>query len=227
MRLCGRIETSIKINENKENKMKKERHNHKSEMGDMLFDEFADRLGRIYSKINVRSLYSILAKGNVLEDRRSYYVPFKPYINWFAYNYRNGKLSMHNPTVTLEGQKGIEKLLNKLFIEKKINKVLIVRENDFRPERFFCDAWRLIPGKPVHLKLKFSKDIAQWIVARTWHKTQKIQEQEDGSVIMELKIDGVFSGWIMSFGSNVEVLEPIELREEISIELKQAGMLYQ
>ncbi len=109
----------------------------------------------------------------------------------------------------------------------EMTKKTFVRQEDFTPEQFFGNAWRIIPGEPAHVKLKFSSDIAPWIVARQWHKTQVIRELEDGSVVMDLDIDGLseISGWIMSFGSNVEVIEPKELRDEICEEAKKAAEL--
>ncbi len=110
----------------------------------------------------------------------------------------------------------------------EITKKTFVRPKDFNPEQILGNAWRLIPGKPAHVKLKFSKDIGPWVSSRQWHKTQTIQELEDGSILLEFEVDGLseINGWVLSFGSGVEVLEPKELRDEIREEVKLLSELY-
>ena len=63
----------------------------------------------------------------------------------------------------------------------------------------------------------------------TWHSSQKIEKQPDGSVIVTLR---VFSSpelvtWIMGWGEKVEVLEPAELRKEVLQTAKAMVKIYQ
>lgn len=85
---------------------------------------------------------------------------------------------------------------------------------NFSIDDFFGDAWRLIKGKPQDIKLKFSQQISQWVGEKIWHKSQKITTNKDGSIIMELHVDGLneILDWILGFGSKVEVISPKELR---------------
>ncbi len=121
----------------------------------------------------------------------------------------------------------------KIFSLSNVQKLEITRRNfvrpeDFSPEKMLGNAWRLIPGEPAHVKLKFSPDIGPWVSSRQWHKTQTIQELEDGSILMELDIDGLseINGWVLSFGSGVEVLEPKELIDEIKEEVRRLNRVY-
>jgi proteasome accessory factor B len=51
----------------------------------------------------------------------------------------------------------------------------------------------------------------------TWHPSQKIEIQSDGSIIMTLKVQNTidFRSWILGKGADVEVLEPESLRNQI------------
>ena len=67
------------------------------------------------------------------------------------------------------------------------------------------------------LKLKFSKQIEDFVSECIWHSSQKLSKNKDGSLNMEFEIDGLneIKIWVFGFGANVEVLEPKELRDEL------------
>ena len=77
-------------------------------------------------------------------------------------------------------------------------------------------------------KLKFTPIQARWVEAEIWHPEQKNTVLDDGSLLMvipyadpkELMLE------VLRFGSDVEVLEPPELRKEISDRLKLAAAQY-
>ena len=61
-----------------------------------------------------------------------------------------------------------------------------------------------------------------------WHKTQTIEELNDGSVILDFDVDGLseINGWVMSFGYWGSGLEPKELRDEVIDEARKVSELY-
>jgi predicted DNA-binding transcriptional regulator YafY len=72
----------------------------------------------------------------------------------------------------------------------------------------------------VHVKVRFSAEVARYVQEKTWHPSQKLKPQKVGSLIAEFELDGTeeIKRWILSFGRHAEVLEPAELRQEIVTE---------
>jgi predicted DNA-binding transcriptional regulator YafY len=68
------------------------------------------------------------------------------------------------------------------------------------------------------IKLKFSRQVAHRVKNLCYHPSQKIAEEcDDGSVILAFEACGLveMQSWILQWGTQVEVLEPVALREEI------------
>jgi predicted DNA-binding transcriptional regulator YafY len=86
----------------------------------------------------------------------------------------------------------------------------------FNLERFLGLAWR-IERKPHrdHVALRFSPKAAPRVDGTTWHRTQKRVPLSDGGLDLHFVVEGVdeMLGWVLSYGDEVEVLEPPELRE--------------
>ncbi|MDP2681259.1 MAG: WYL domain-containing protein [Deltaproteobacteria bacterium] len=63
---------------------------------------------------------------------------------------------------------------------------------------------------------------------RTWAKNQKIKEQKDGSIILEIKTSGFWDvkKWVLSFGAEAKVLKPEKLRKALSEEFTEARKYY-
>lgn len=62
---------------------------------------------------------------------------------------------------------------------------------DFNMADYFKPGWHMIRyGEPVEVVLKFTEYYARWIKRRKWHPTQVIEEQEDGSIILKVRIEG-------------------------------------
>lgn len=71
--------------------------------------------------------------------------------------------------------------------------------------------------------LKFPSQAKNYIAEREWYPNQKLKRLKDGSVLLsfESDINMMLLGWIRSFGPDVEVLEPRELRERVVEDLQQ------
>ena len=76
--------------------------------------------------------------------------------------------------------------------------------------------------------LVFSQGTKPFIKYRKFHRNQRLKDLDDGRVRMTLKIPVNFEtvNWVLSFGSNVEVVSPKELRDEVLGELRRAVGLY-
>ena len=99
---------------------------------------------------------------------------------------------------------------------------------DFDAEALLESAFDMVYGDPIDVKIWFSADQARYIKERRWSKNQKIEDQEDGSIILTMATSGWWDikRWVLSYGSEAKVLEPEALRQEIADELEVAKQLY-
>lgn len=84
-------------------------------------------------------------------------------------------------------------------------------------------AWSMLPeGQLYNVKLRFIPEVADDVTAVRWHETQTVHFEDDGSAIVEFRVDGLneIIWWILSYGDRVEVLTPRILRQRI-IEIAQ------
>ena len=91
---------------------------------------------------------------------------------------------------------------------------------DFNFEDFIRPSFGVFQGEPVHIKVRFSPDVAGYIKEKIWHESQDMKGQKDGSIIFEADVAGSdeIKFWIMSWGSHAQVLEPESLKSEIKTE---------
>ena len=99
---------------------------------------------------------------------------------------------------------------------------------------------RPLPGEPfptslgVHtgpaepMSIEFTRDVVDYVASREWHKSQRIEERNDGSIVLHLEVsnDLPLRSWILSFGSHARVLTPASLAADIRIELERAREVY-
>ena len=76
--------------------------------------------------------------------------------------------------------------------------------------------------------ITFFPEQARYIKERTWARDQRIIDQPDGSIILEMKTSGWWDvkRWVLSHGGDAEVLEPEKLRKEIREEAEEILELY-
>lgn len=85
-------------------------------------------------------------------------------------------------------------------------------------EEYLGNAWRFIPeGRQYTVRLRFAPLVAANVAEVRWHKTQKVTWQDDGSILFEVRVDGLgeIFWWILGYGDQVEVLAPKALRLRI------------
>lgn len=73
----------------------------------------------------------------------------------------------------------------------------------------------------VHVRVRFSAEVARYVGEKLWHPSQQFRFQPDGRLVAEFDLDGTeeIKRWILSFGRHAEVLAPEELRREIRVEV--------
>jgi len=89
---------------------------------------------------------------------------------------------------------------------------------DFDANEFLGSSWGIIvEGEIKTIKLRFDHELTRIMEETLWHPSQVLEKRRDGSVIMTLRVTDTVElySWILGWGHKVEVLEPVELRQNI------------
>ena len=90
-------------------------------------------------------------------------------------------------------------------------------------------AWGVIADQEeVEVVVRFDAGAAGLVAETTWHPTEKVERQADGSVVWRARVPGTIEirRWILGWGAQAEVLAPSELRQEVAAIHRAAGLLY-
>ncbi len=84
-------------------------------------------------------------------------------------------------------------------------------------------------GKEQTVKINFFKPVVPYILERTWHKSQHFDERSDGSIILTLRINHLLElkRWVLSWGENAVVIEPKELVDQITNDIRKMASHYE
>lgn len=99
---------------------------------------------------------------------------------------------------------------------------------DFKPDELLDEAFGLNYDDPITVKIRFSADQAKYIEERRWAKKQRITKRKDGSIVLTMETSGWWDvkKWVLSFGAEAEVMEPVEMRDEIKATMLKAISIY-
>lgn len=100
---------------------------------------------------------------------------------------------------------------------------------DFDPQALFESAFDLVAEDPMEYRIWFSADQARYIRQRTWSKTQVIEDQPDGSIILSMTTSGMWDvkRWVLAYGAEAKVLAPKELVKDMKAEINAAMKVYE
>ena len=89
-------------------------------------------------------------------------------------------------------------------------------------------AFGLIEESPEEVKIWIAPEWAYFVKERSWHPTQTIELQKDGSVILTMRCGGLdeLTAWVLSFGQAAKVLSPQVLIDQVSSQLAAAAQAY-
>ena len=96
-------------------------------------------------------------------------------------------------------------------------------------EEMLGRAWDIIADQAeVDVVLRFAPGVAARVREATWHPTERVTLETDGSLLWRDRVSGTIEIrlWILSWGSDVEVLEPSSLRDDVAATLRQALARY-
>lgn len=113
----------------------------------------------------------------------------------------------------------------RVFAVERIREITVTNHRfevpaDFEFEEFTKTAFQMIWGEPQTVRIRFAPDQAPFIAERTWHPSQKITNEADGSLILELSIGNLWEvkRWLIGWGAAARVIQPKVLSDEIRAE---------
>jgi predicted DNA-binding transcriptional regulator YafY len=96
-------------------------------------------------------------------------------------------------------------------------------------EPMLARAWDIIADQPeVEVVLRFAPSVAARVQEATWHPTQSVAVEPDGSLLWRAKVSGPIEIrlWILSWGDEVEVVSPPALRDDVAATHRRAVARY-
>ena len=90
-------------------------------------------------------------------------------------------------------------------------------------------AWDIIADQPpTEIVLRFAPSVATRVQEATWHPTQRVEVAADGSLTWRATVAGTIEIrlWVLSWGDDVEVLEPEALRFDVASTHRRAAERY-
>lgn len=92
------------------------------------------------------------------------------------------------------------------------------RPADFSPEKFFANALGVLGGeRDYRVVIRFAAAVADRVREREWHESQELRDLPDGRLELHLRLGALpeIERWVLTWGSDAEVLHPRELRDRL------------
>lgn len=100
-----------------------------------------------------------------------------------------------------------------------------IRPKDFSIARLLKGSFGVYSGTAnIEVKIGFDAFAAQLVKEKIWHKTQKLQENKNGTAELTMTLGSLVEveRWILSWGSHAKVLAPRELKASVKAHLLNA-----
>jgi len=159
----------------------------------------------------VRIRYASLTERDTIGTKLS---PYQLLFNRHAW-YVIGRSSLHRSTRTFHVGRIVE-------LEPLPDRFQVPK--GFSIDRYLRNAWNMIPepGRDQKVVIRFSPMVATNVAEVTWHKTQRVVFNDDGSIDFHVTVSGLneISWWILGYGDQAEVLQPARLQEIVAARAK-------
>ena len=115
--------------------------------------------------------------------------------------------------------------------QQRTFKISRIRKLTVLPEKFdpadkkiegtdiFGDAWSMIPeGRYYNVHLHFTPKVAGNVAEVKWHRSQRVEWNDDGSIEFYVRVDGLgeIIWWILGYGDQVKVIAPAVLAKRVA-----------
>ena len=104
-----------------------------------------------------------------------------------------------------------------------------VPPDDFQVAEYLRSSWSTISDREdVEVKLRFHPQAATHVKEEHWHPSQRIVEQTDGGLLFSVWVNGIAEviPWVLSWGSDVQVLEPDSLVRHVRDIVHRQSKMY-
>jgi proteasome accessory factor B len=132
-----------------------------------------------------------------------------------------GRSSLHKDTRTFN----LSRITEAIPLKERY-----VIPKSFSLEKHLKNAWHLIPdeGPDQEVVVRFQPLVARNVAEVVWHKTQELLWREDGSLDFHARVSGLneISWWILGYGDQAEVLQPLKLRRLVARRVENLHRLY-
>jgi predicted DNA-binding transcriptional regulator YafY len=126
------------------------------------------------------------------------------------------------------------KTIDTFYTNRIIGHIIIKNETyetpeDFELRNFIDETFGIYTSKnTMTFKLQFSPKVSKAVSRTIWHPSQKMELLDNFSMIMTLRMRNAIylRGWILGWGTNVEVLKPKWLRNQIIDINETLGEMY-
>ncbi len=110
----------------------------------------------------------------------------------------------------------------------KITDEIYMIPHNFSLKEYLEENLTAFKGDKSKVVIKFDKEVSSFIKNGKWHINEQIENLDDGSLLLSIYLDELneIKNWILGFGKNAEVIEPIVLREEIKKEIEDIYKKY-
>jgi predicted DNA-binding transcriptional regulator YafY len=122
----------------------------------------------------------------------------------------------------------------RVFRADRISALRVTRERfeaprDFSVDEFFADAWEVYPSAvKSRVKLVFDPRLGPVVRPELEGRGKFYDDGQKGGLVFEgeVPLSEEFRRWLLTFGEEVEVLEPASLRTEVAATLRAAAARY-
>jgi len=122
----------------------------------------------------------------------------------------------------------------RLFAIHRIKEYALTEEKFSAREASQIDHWldsafQLEHGSAEHrVRIRFAPTSARYVRERKWHHTQELTDCDDGGCILSFTTQSLDEAkrWVLTYGSEAEVLDPPEFRSMLENEIRATATLY-
>ncbi len=180
-----------------------------------VFDQLVEALA---NRRSVRIQYDSFAERKTIITRLNPYRLLFSRRSWYVI----GRSSLHRATRTFN--------LNRVLDLKSLDEHYEFPRG-FSIDRYLGNAWHLIPepGPDFQIVVRFRPMVAQNVAEVGWHKTQRVVQNDDGTIDFHATVSGLseISWWILGYGDQAEVLKPAQLRRIIADRATRMARIYE